>query len=488
MSPAGDTHGFGAPEVSLDEDKKRTLLAPARAAETWPTASGVSHAARGLPPDLLREASRRLQVLALLLAATFFLAAFLGHLLDILVGDIEFFQDLGNWTPGTVTILVSLLVYGAARSEALPPAKLMDMGLVFGALSSFGIAASEFWGAYSEAAYRVGDFFGLSWVAVWMLCYTIIIPNRPSKTLLSLLVSALSVPIVIGLSMRYAGTMIPVGPGPFFFGAVFPYLVCVGMAYVGARVVYKLGTAVSRARELGSYRLIDILGRGGMGEVWRAQHRMLARPAAIKLIRPEALGESNAEDRRTILARFEREAQATASLRSPHTIALYDFGISDAGTFYYVMELLEGLDADSLVRRFGPVPPEDEEILRAFLGSDEFVLTGPPYWNALALGTTAAFPVVLVYNTRRTGEFTFGHRRYRLRRVRFPTRPSAEWYVIDLLEHRGMAGVSRRQLATALATALRQGRFDPQSLRRMAREYGTRKTQDLVESAIGGSP
>ncbi len=355
MSPAGDTHGFGAPEVSLDEDKKRTLLAPARAAETWPTASGVSHAARELPPDLLREASRRLQVLALLLAATFFLAAFLGHLLDILVGDIEFFQDLGNWTPGTVTILVSLLVYGAARSEALPPAKLMDMGLVFGALSSFGIAASEFWGAYSEAAYRVGDFFGLSWVAVWMLCYTIIIPNRPSKTLLSLLVSALSVPIVIGLSMRYAGTMIPVGPGPFFFGAVFPYLVCVGMAYVGARVVYKLGTAVSRARELGSYRLIDILGRGGMGEVWRAQHRMLARPAAIKLIRPEALGESNAEDRRTILARFEREAQATASLRSPHTIALYDFGISDAGTFYYVMELLDGLDTAALIEKFGPV-------------------------------------------------------------------------------------------------------------------------------------
>ncbi len=150
--------------------------------------------------------------------------------------------------------------------------------------------------------------------------------------------------------------------------------------------------------------------------------------------------------------------------------------------------LAQGLFYAPKSSRFGPVPPEDEEILGAFLGSDEFVLTGPPYWNALGLGTTAAFPVVLVYNTRRTGEFTFGRRRYRLRRVRFPTRPSAEWYVIDLLEHRGMAGVSRRQLATALATALRQGRFDPQSLRLMAREYGTRKTQDLVESAIGGSP
>ena len=99
--------------------------------------------------------------------------------------------------------------------------------------------------------------------------------------------------------------------------------------------------------------------------------------------------------------------------------------------------LAQGLFYAPKSSRFGPVPPEDEEILRAFLGSDEFVLTGPPYWNALGLGTTAAFPVVLVYNTRRSGEFAFGHRRYRLRRVRFPRRPSAEWYVIDLLEHRG---------------------------------------------------
>ncbi len=343
--------------MSVDEGQKRTFLAPAKAAKTSLRGDEVSRPGRELPPDLLLEASKRLQVLALLLASSIFLANFLGRLLDILVGDIEFFQDFSNWAPGATTILVSLLVYVVARSQAIPPAKLMDVGLVFGAVSSFGIAMAEFWGVYSEVEYQ-GGFFGLSWVAVWMLSYTVIIPNRPAKTLLSLIVSASSVSIVIGLSMKYAGTSIPVGPGPFFFGAIFPYLVCTGMAYVGARVVYRLGTAVSRARELGSYRLIDILGRGGMGEVWRAQHRMLARPAAIKLIRPEALGESNIEDRKTLQGRFEREAQATASMRSPHTIQLYDFGMADDGTFYYVMELLDGFDAETIVERFGPVPAE----------------------------------------------------------------------------------------------------------------------------------
>ncbi len=135
------------------------------------------------------------------------------------------------------------------------------------------------------------------------------------------------------------------------------YGLVVLMGYVGARVVYKLGADVGRAREMGSYRLIDRIGRGGMGEVWKAEHRMLARAAAIKLIRPEALG-GDADTRQIALARFEREAQATASLRSPHTIELYDFGISDTGTFFYVMELLDGYDAQVLVKRFGPLPAE----------------------------------------------------------------------------------------------------------------------------------
>jgi serine/threonine-protein kinase len=91
-----------------------------------------------------------------------------------------------------------------------------------------------------------------------------------------------------------------------------------------------------------------------MGEVWQASHRMLARPAAIKLIRPESLG----GDPGSAVARFEREAQAIASLQSPNTVALYDYGSTEEGTLFYVMELLDGVDLEQLVRQHGPLPAE----------------------------------------------------------------------------------------------------------------------------------
>ena len=115
---------------------------------------------------------------------------------------------------------------------------------------------------------------------------------------------------------------------------------------------------------MGSYRLVRKLGEGGMGEVWLAEHQMLARPAAVKLIRPAMLG-VDAERAEVQLTRFEREAQATASLRSPHTINLYDFGRSEDGAFYYVMEFLDGVTLQQLVERFGPVPPERAAFLLA---------------------------------------------------------------------------------------------------------------------------
>jgi len=113
-------------------------------------------------------------------------------------------------------------------------------------------------------------------------------------------------------------------------------------------------SAEARARELGSYKLVARLGAGGMGEVWRAEHRLLARSAAIKLIRAEAL--SDPESVPEIRERFRREAQVLASMRSRHTIDLYDYGVTDDGTFFYVMELLDGLDLESLVLREGAQP------------------------------------------------------------------------------------------------------------------------------------
>jgi serine/threonine-protein kinase len=136
-----------------------------------------------------------------------------------------------------------------------------------------------------------------------------------------------------------------------------PNYVCAFLALLPSHIIVRLGGQVSEEREVGSYRLGQLLGQGGMGEVYRATHRMLRRPAAIKLVRPDALGTSHTESAETLTRRFLREAQAAASLHSPHTIALYDFGTTDDGDLYYVMELLYGLDLESLVKRFGPMSP-----------------------------------------------------------------------------------------------------------------------------------
>jgi DNA-binding NtrC family response regulator len=106
---------------------------------------------------------------------------------------------------------------------------------------------------------------------------------------------------------------------------------------------------------VGSYRLIEQLGAGGMGEVWLGRHQLLARPAAIKIVRDTMAAEGDGQN---IRERFAREAQTTAELRSPHTVQLFDFGVTETGSFYYVMEQLRGLDLQRMVERHGPAPPE----------------------------------------------------------------------------------------------------------------------------------
>jgi serine/threonine-protein kinase len=149
---------------------------------------------------------------------------------------------------------------------------------------------------------------------------------------------------------------LPPAPVVAYLDFFLPCLIATVLALIIARMMYRLTRQVHEARQLGSYELEERIGSGGMGEVWRARHRMLVRPAAVKLIRPENLGAS-AQEQDSLVERFQREAQATASLRSPHTVELYDFGVAEDGTFFYVMELLAGLDLNALVERFGPLPP-----------------------------------------------------------------------------------------------------------------------------------
>ncbi len=122
-----------------------------------------------------------------------------------------------------------------------------------------------------------------------------------------------------------------------------------------ARARAALRAAQKEVRELGSYRLVRKLGQGGMGEVWLGEHRMLARPAAVKLVHGSVLDGMDETETANLLARFEREARVTATLTSPNTVQLYDYGRSDDGVLFYVMELLDGLDLHELVSAHGPV-------------------------------------------------------------------------------------------------------------------------------------
>jgi eukaryotic-like serine/threonine-protein kinase len=315
-------------------------------------AQGISSG--GFPADLLIRFAERLRVVALLYACVFLMAGILPAL--VFPDDrARFLGSFAQWGPAVIGIVIGVLVALVIRSERFPMTAVMNLGLIFEVVSSYAIAAAEF--GDPQALEMQRGWLGLSWVAVWVVLFTVVVPTTPRRALLTALASVSSVPVIIGLMIATGYTSLRVEPALFFIGLVFPYLLVAGMAYVGARVVYQLGAEVKRARELGSYRLEEKLGEGGMGEVWRARHRMLARPAAIKLIR-RAEGNGRAGVTDEAARRFEREAQVIARLRSPHTVELFDFGRSEDGAFYYVMELLDGLDADSLVRRFGPIPPE----------------------------------------------------------------------------------------------------------------------------------
>jgi eukaryotic-like serine/threonine-protein kinase len=315
------------------------------------TARGI---ASGFPVDLLRRSAERLRVMALLYAFIFFMG---GIVPALLFPDdrARFLESFVQWGPGVIGIVLGLIVAAVIRSPRLPLPAAMNLGLAFEIASSYAICAAEFGDPQGLEIHR--GFLGLSWVAVWVVLFTVVVPTSPRRAVLAALASVSAVPVIIGLMIASGATSLRVEPAQFFIGLVFPYLLVVAMAYIGARVVYHLGTEVRRARELGSYRLEEKLGEGGMGEVWRARHRMLARPAAIKLIRRSG-GDGRDRVSDEAVRRFEREAQVIARLRSPHTVELFDFGRAEDGAFYYVMELLDGLDADSLIQRFGPAPPE----------------------------------------------------------------------------------------------------------------------------------
>jgi serine/threonine-protein kinase len=308
-----------------------------------------------LPPALMAQAGRRLRVMALLYSSVFFIAGLMPILL-LPPDRAAFLASPMRWLPTILSIASGLVVAYLANRPGLSSEAVVRLGLVYQVLGSVGIACAEYLQPQSGMT-AMSPLRGLSWVAVWMLSFTITVPSSPRSALVAALGSASVVPIICGLAIR-VGYMPAIAPLEFFLHVVLPYLVVVVIAGVGTRLVYSLGIDLKRALDLGSYQLEERLGAGGMGEVWRARHRLLARPAAVKLIRPELFDAAGAARQSSLRQRFEREAQTTALLQSPHTIDLFDYGMTDEGAFYYVMELLDGFDLKTLVERFGPLSVE----------------------------------------------------------------------------------------------------------------------------------
>ena len=257
----------------------------------------------------------------------------------------------------TVLFLVSLAMAFMSWRRVFDPVTLVKVGMVYQVLGALILSICAFQGDMLVQPLMAK----LSWLAVWILLFPLFVPGPPLRSLAVSLLSASMAPAVFFSWSLLGGHELP--QLPVLVESFVPYYVCAGLAVIPAWLVYDLGSTASAARntarQLGSYQLTDLLGKGGMGEVWRAEHGLLARPAAIKLVgRPTGeAGDPLTERPVEIRKRFEQEAQAIAALTSPHTVSLYDYGLTDDGTLYYAMELLDGLDFETLVKRFGPVSP-----------------------------------------------------------------------------------------------------------------------------------
>jgi serine/threonine protein kinase len=227
---------------------------------------------------------------------------------------------------------------------------LLDIGIIFQVYVSFAIAMLE-----TSMPIKNDVVLGHSAVAIWLSICGLVLPNVPAKAGIAAVLSASMWPAAYFFNAWLYG--FEVLPASRLAVWMFPnYMMAIWMVILNKRM-FRMQIKQARAEELGSYQLDYLIGKGGMGEVWRARHKMLARDAAIKLIRPDVLAGVNARQENIMRKRFEREARATASLRSPHTVALFDFGRTKEDTFYYVMELLDGIDLQSLVERYGPLHP-----------------------------------------------------------------------------------------------------------------------------------
>ncbi len=294
---------------------------------------------------------RRLGVFALLIGTIIGSGIVIAILFLSVVEPPPAFQQLRGQriAIGVTLAVLSLAMYAAVRAPSLSNRLVNNLGVGYLAVLVFATGMARY------SLPRDSDYvaYGVSFSCVVILLFPLVVNNPVGRAIGVAFLAASMEPLALLVSTLLGQ------PAPSLVSTVSlltPTFLCAGLASMPAWIISRLERDVESAERLGSYRLGRQIGSGGMGEVYRAEHRMLARPAAIKIIHPQRIGEVNGREK--VLERFEREAQATALLASPHTVDLFDFGTTDDGRFYYVMELLDGVDLHTLIERFGPIPAD----------------------------------------------------------------------------------------------------------------------------------
>jgi len=323
-----------------------------RRSTSAPAAGGAvsSGAGASLPSEMLAQTCRRVLAVAVAFAGLWTVALVIFLVLRQEATSMGLMPEV--WlVPGPtiagIGLGVSLLLVVLSIKLSPKPEILLEIGAAFLVVTCFLFGLFEFWIPRFDIPHT-------QWLGIGILAYSSIVPSKPAATLRVGLLAATMGPFALIIT-KLRGVEFE-ATGMQYVLAFLPAYLCAFLAVIPAKVIRQLGQQVRKARELGSYRLEELLGKGGMGEVYKASHQLLARHAAVKLIRAESLAADPAHAR-VMVERFRREAEAAASLRSPHTISLYDFGVANDGTFFFVMELLDGLDLESLVQKFGPLDP-----------------------------------------------------------------------------------------------------------------------------------